>query len=393
MLSVKLVPAEYGDCILVSIKGKQCMNILIDGGTKRTYEYFLQHEIEEIKNKGGKLNLVICTHIDDDHIAGLVEMLKNEDNNCITNVWYNGFLQIINRKYYSLPSNNHTESDNKILDGIILRGNSAGGMHEVGIHSAMSFGVLAYEKNIPINSIVEGRAISSEMIEQPIRIDKSITIIIIAPSREDLLLLEDSWKKEMVAQNYTFHVSDEIKLGVAFEYQLGQIKMFYSDERVMVSENDTLEKYMGKLSAVDSSPVNASSISFILDYNNKKYLFLGDTVIGLQLLDSIENIVGKYYRFAAIKLPHHGSRYNITLDFIERYTADEYYFLTNSKRFNHPDLEVLSTIICKDSREKKLIFNYPIEKAHFINKQEWKKKYHYEVIMGDGNSVIERIFE
>ncbi|MDE6606685.1 MAG: hypothetical protein K2K54_02870 [Lachnospiraceae bacterium] len=157
------------------------MNILIDGGTKRTYEYFLQ---------------------------------------------------IINRKYYSLPSNNHTESDNKILDGIILRGNSAGDMHEVGIHSAMSFGVLAYEKNIPINSIVEGQAISSEMIEQPISIDKSITIIIIAPSREGLLLLEDSWKKEMVAQNYTFRVSDEIKLGEAFEYQLGQIKMFYSDERV-----------------------------------------------------------------------------------------------------------------------------------------------------------------
>lgn len=103
--------------------------------------------------------------------------------------------------------------------------------------------------------------------------------------------------------------------------------------------------------------------------------------------------MGFKYRFSAIKLPHHGSRYNITHDFINRYSADEYYCLTNSVKYGHPDLEVLATILCKDSKFKKLIFNYPIDKAYFLNKKEWKQKYNYEVIIGDGKTMVERMFE
>ena len=121
-------------------------------------------------------------------------------------------------------------------------------------------------------------------------------------------------------------------------------------------------------------------------------MFLGDAVVDEALLKSIETEVGFIYRFAAIKLSHHGSRYNITLDFIERYTADEYYCLTNTKRFGHPDLEVLTSIICKDPKHKKIIFNYPIEKAYFLDKLEWKEKYNYDIVMGDGNSTVERMY-
>lgn len=197
----------------------------------------------------------------------------------------------------------------------------------------------------------------------------------------------------MVARNYAFRVSNNIKLTEAFEYQLEAIKMFYASERFQVSESDELEKYIGDFNVFDCSVTNSSSISFILEHNNKKYLFLGDAIIDDFLLRSIESVVGTNYRFAAIKLPHHGSRYNITLDFIERYNADEYYCLTNTKKFGHPDLEVLATIICKDCHHNKIIFDYPIEKAKFLDKTEWKVKYNYEVIIGNGNSIVERIFE
>jgi len=100
--------------------------------------------------------------------------------------------------------------------------------------------------------------------------------------------------------------------------------------------------------------------------------------------------VGYQHQFTAIKLPHHGSRYNITREFIDRYPAEEYYCLTNSKRYSHPDLEVLAAIACRNQQKKRFIFNYPIKKAEFLDREEWKSKYNYEIVMGDVENGVWR---
>ena len=170
-------------------------------------------------------------------------------------------------------------------------------------------------------------------------------------------------------------------------------KLFYAEERTKVSGQEELEKYIGDLNETDNSVTNGSSISFIMHYKNEKYLFLGDAIIDDVLLKRIESVVGYEYRFSAIKLPHHGSRYNITREFIERYKAKEYYCLTNTERFGHPDLEVLATIICSDPVFKTIVFNYPIDKACFLEQQKWKEQYNYEVVIGTGDIPVERVFE
>lgn len=393
MLKIKLIPAEYGDCILLSAIGDEKINILIDGGTRKTYKKFLCAEMEKIEHDNSKLDLLVCTHIDNDHIGGLVELLKKNNCKYIKEIWYNGFMQVVDKRYYSLHDINITENDNKVLDKIIQKGVVTDEEHEIGISDAMSFGVLAEQKSIPINSKVEGKAICSEFFNSSVKLNEKLSITIIGPTKENLKKLEERWAKDMMSCNYNFHVSNEIKLMEVFEYQLRQIKMFYAKEGIMINQMHDLEKYMGSLDVVDNSPVNASSIAFILDYNKKKYLFLGDAIIDDALLSNIKSVVGPKYRFEAMKLPHHGSRYNITLEFIERYTANEYYCLTNSERFEHPDMEVLSTLVCKDLKYKKLIFNYPIEVAHLLNDNEWKQRYNYEVVMGTGSSIVERRYE
>ncbi len=393
MMSIKLFPAEYGDCIMLSIgKGNQ-YNILIDGGLSKTYQKYIKSEIQHIKEKRQKIGLLVCTHMDNDHICGLIQVLKETNPDFIDNVWYNGFFQIVNSRFYSQKENYFTDRDNKILDEIISQGVVSDSEQEIGINEGMSLGVLIEESKIPLNLVVEGRAICSELVENRYEIATNIFITVLGPSKNNIIELEDHWKKDMVSRNYMFRVSDKIKLTEAFEYQIECIKSIYTNENFKICENEDLTKYIGDLSERDESIVNRSSISFILEYNKRKYLFLGDTVIDKTILKNIENVVGFEYRFSAIKLPHHGSRYNITHDFISRYSADEYYCLTNSIKYGHPDLEVLATILCKDSKFKKLIFNYPIDKAYFLNKEEWKEKHNYEVIIGDGKTIVERIFE
>lgn len=392
MLSVKLLPAGYGDCILLSTDDAKPVNILIDGGLAQTYDDYIKKEAAHILELHQKLNLVICTHIDNDHISGLIELLNNKYSKLIDSIWYNGLIQMIDSKYYSKDEDKFTEGDNKIIDKIILEGVVSDKKQEIGINSGLSLGVLIDDKNIALNTITSGKLIYNLINVGKYKISERMYISIIGPSLKTINELECYWKDKMAAKNYMFRIKDKIKMTEAFEYQLRRIKLFYAPESFKISEKDDLKDYIGDLSEVDSSIINKSSISFILEYNEKKFLFLGDAVVDENLLANIKKNVGNEYHFAAIKLPHHGSRFNISHEFIRRYTADEYFCLTNSEKFNHPDLQAISAVICENSKFKKIIFNYPIKKALFLNNSDWKNKYNYDTVIGNGINIVERKF-
>lgn len=51
MLTVKLLPAGYGDCILLSLGEHDKYNILIDGGVAGTYSKRIGKELEQIRKR------------------------------------------------------------------------------------------------------------------------------------------------------------------------------------------------------------------------------------------------------------------------------------------------------------------------------------------------------
>ena len=71
-MRIELLPALNGDCILVEYLPAHF--ILIDGGYVDTYQKFLLPRLKEIAAQGGTLDLMVVTHIDSDHISGVVKM-------------------------------------------------------------------------------------------------------------------------------------------------------------------------------------------------------------------------------------------------------------------------------------------------------------------------------
>lgn len=140
MLNIKLFPAEYGDCILLSIGKENPFNILIDGGLSKTYQKYLKPEIHRMKKMKQKIGLVVCTHMDNDHICGLIQVLKETNSDFVENIWYNGFLQIVNSRFYSQKHNSFTDRDNKILDEIISQGMVPDVEQEIGINEGCLWG-------------------------------------------------------------------------------------------------------------------------------------------------------------------------------------------------------------------------------------------------------------
>lgn len=99
-MKVEFLQASKGDCFIISFKDENNINrnILIDGGMEETYYNPINNrdgdlgiEIERIKMDNEKIDLLILTHIDNDHILGLLNWfrLDTEAYKMIGKVWFN----------------------------------------------------------------------------------------------------------------------------------------------------------------------------------------------------------------------------------------------------------------------------------------------------------------
>lgn len=104
MLNLHVVQAEYGDCfILESKQGKESTTILIDGGPYQTFEKHLKPTLQKLP-LSGKLDLVVLSHIDNDHIIGLLDLLDEIKSQRekgikelvkISKLWHNSFNDLL----------------------------------------------------------------------------------------------------------------------------------------------------------------------------------------------------------------------------------------------------------------------------------------------------------
>lgn len=95
-IEIEVLPANEGDCILITIE-KEDIHILIDGGTAETYRNYLKTRLIQLKNEGKVIDLLIVTHIDNDHIGGIIELFKENGSDMdskiirIRNIWHNSY--------------------------------------------------------------------------------------------------------------------------------------------------------------------------------------------------------------------------------------------------------------------------------------------------------------
>jgi glyoxylase-like metal-dependent hydrolase (beta-lactamase superfamily II) len=80
MLALEAVKARHGDCLLLHWGTPDTPElVLIDGGPDRVYKEFLRPRLLELRQQRApagalQLSLAMLSHIDDDHIQGLLEL-------------------------------------------------------------------------------------------------------------------------------------------------------------------------------------------------------------------------------------------------------------------------------------------------------------------------------
>jgi len=321
MIQIEFLPAFNGDCIHIMIDNEK--HILIDGGLARTYVKTLQNKLQEVKQASKNLDLVVITHIDNDHLVGIQKLFgDNKYKSLVKKVWFNTGSTLNNyfdikcesTKIDTAPTNNRAEN-------------------EIGFKGAIKLEDVLDELNI-INR-VPIKAMDVIYLDD-------IYFKILSPDTDRLYKLTKGWNR----------VVKELERR--------------AEEEVAGHSNDydrTIEELVKNDFKKDTSISNGSSIAFLMQYQNFKFLFLADTFteVIIQSLKKFRYTKDRPLKVDFVKLSHHGSKKNINKELLELIDTDTYIISTNGNRHNHPNQEALSRIIMFNKNKgirSKFIFNY-----------------------------------
>lgn len=384
VIKIKMYPAQEGDAFLVSVETERgTKNILIDMGLTCTYKNEIKPDLIKLNSFGQKIDLLIITHIDQDHIQGAIDFIQENGESHkiiqVERVWHNSYRHLQFAKTGSL-----SEAESDILNQMILQNNPSTSEGRASISakqgSSLSALLLEYKYNWNIGSNLQAINID---VHSNYDLD-GIIIKLLSPDTDKLKKLERFWLKELNKKKYNFSITDEKIFDDAFEFfMMNHYENGVKRENISSSNKldiDKLSLVDADTSEVDSSPTNGSSISFVIEYDSKKLLFLADAHEDIIVKSLRETYDDEVLYFDSIKIPHHGSNNNFSTTISNMIESKRYFVSTNANKHHHPNAEVISKIIAKPSH-KTIYFNYSHEISNTIDDEELMSKYSYDVVV------------
>lgn len=400
-IRIEVYPALEGDCFLISIGNNQKKtNILIDGGFAETYHDYLKPRLISMAENGEELSLVIVTHVDTDHIEGIIELFKDNgpaENPLIipiNEVWHNSYRHLNSLKQ---KGEDLSENERSILSGIISQGcvdktkKNNNQNKDISAKDGSTLAGLLYKGKYNWNSMVDGQAVNCDS-DGFISLTPDINFRLLSPNLESLVRLEKYWFKELRKKKYDFKLTENKLFDDAYEfYLLSQKDSQQNNESVNISYKEnkmSLDHLLSKKMSHDNSPANGSSISFIIEYKEKRLLFLADSH-PKNIHKEIQSLVDKIdYNpvFDIIKVSHHGSHRNTSAELLSLIDSPTYIFSTNGEKNNHPNPETIARIISRNGIERHLIFNYPVNNE-LLSNEELRTEYKFSLEFSDGYEI------
>ncbi|WP_318463182.1 MBL fold metallo-hydrolase [Photobacterium leiognathi] len=349
MLKLKMHKADNGDCVSIETQSEF---VLIDGGTAQSFDSWK----EQIFGHVSKIDSVIVTHIDNDHVNGVIKLLTHPDCPSVDRIYFNGAEQLFGPLSPDGGLDKRTEVK---LQAISEESSEVGDKDLIGYSEGTSLSYVISDKGYPCNDVVGGQALYREKCAY---IDVgSLKFNIVGPDLSALSELKKVWEEKLEERNIRPRIISKSYYD-AFEQYISSVQELTSDNyQISSTEQRSIEALANAEFDDDGSPTNKSSFAFLVEFEEKKILYLGDTHAQVvmswldeQHLDSI--------KVDAVKIAHHGSQNNTSLDLLRRIECDKYLISTNGKSHGHPDLETLARIaIVNANTHAEIHLNYDLD--------------------------------
>jgi beta-lactamase superfamily II metal-dependent hydrolase len=296
MLVLEALQADEGDCLILH-SGTEAdpQRILIDGGPGGVYKASLRPRLLELGQGGPvRLKLMMVSHIDDDHVLGLLELvdeiIREQGVSApiaeIDAIWHNGFDDL-------------TPDDfDAAVDAVAIRAS---------VDSGRRLQAAARRLTATLNDQFDKLVLARP--QQPATYG-DVTLRVLAPSQEQLDRLEAKWRRETKNLART----DPRRAAIAADF-------------------------------TDRSVSNLASIVALAECDSKRILLTGDAR-GDHVMTALDEAGLSFSltdRVDVLKVPHHGSDRNAKRSFFEAVPADHYLISADGKHDN-PSVATLRMI-------------------------------------------------
>ena len=417
-MELTIFQADEGDCLL--LKGADGKRLLVDGGTPEAYHGHVAPTLEGLRQAGAALDVVYVSHIDGDHIGGVLQMLDDEvawrvheyqvrsgnaghPSPCVPRpskvnaVWHNGFSEQLQEN--AGPIEEMLARCARILSGAENAELRALGDLQRNLASStrqaiqLSRRIGPRQLNIPLNPESRGKMMMVRDDRSSIRLGGA-SVVVIGPAESEMERLRDEWNKWLKKNKEALQEidreasADEESLGARVSdwgARLGRESVRAPEiSRVLLAALVQAQE-LGRRGKVTTP--NLASLMLLVEEGATTVLLTGDghakdIVSGLEHHGKMSS---GHLHVNVFKVPHHGSEHNLDRGFCKAVTADHYLFCANGKDDN-PDLRIVQAIVDSrlagsDPRPFKLWFNSsaaatdrPENKVHMAKVERKVKK-------------------
>jgi len=326
--NIEMLPARQGDALWIEYgRGKIRRRILIDGGPIAAYSS-LSGKLNELPEGDKRIELIVITHVDTDHIEGIIRQFAEKRLNwpiLPKDIWFNGWRHLTKSDLLG-----GREGD--FLSALISRRAFDEWNHAFDRKAV----VVDPNKPLPVKILREG-----------------MQLTLLSPTPGKLEEMAAKWTKDVEK-----HGLDPGDLDSAWK-QLVEKTKFHPEEGLLGGPKDFEEKLKNQLKT-DQSDANGSSIAFLAEFDGKSCLFLADAHKDI-ICQSLEKLIPrgkKRLKVNAVKVSHHGSRANISEELMNLVDAEHFLISTNSAIYRHPNNPAIEAIIHWSLHKPILWFNY-----------------------------------
>ena len=349
MFSITMLPAEQGDALWIEY-GSPCEphRLLIDAGVRKTCDV-VKDRIRLLPAHERRFDLLVVTHVDSDHVGGVPKLLADSSLELeVDDTWFNGWRHLTRAKDKLGPVEGELVSAE--LDKLDWPWNAAFRERAVVVPPA---------GGLPRHTLPGG-----------------MVLTLLSPTPDRLEKLRPVWEDVVREAGLEPGVTDEALARAARRRGIPDL----------LGERIDVDALAASKLEPDTAPANGSTIAVLAEYERTSCILAGDAhpdvlQAGLERLCRERRV--EKIRVDAFKLPHHGSKFNVSTDCLALVETDRYLFSTNGKQTRHPHPEGVARAIAQ-GRTPTLYFNYRCETTDPWGDRRLQSRYRYAAVYPEG---------
>ncbi len=359
-LEVQFLPAREGDAIWIRWGAAELDHqMFIDMGTEATGEAIAERLLGlDVADRS--FELLVVSHVDRDHIGGVLTCVSDRDDPIeglrFGDFWFNGWDHLHDR--VPPAPNPHLEPMGGVMGERLskwLRTTRWNG----------HFG--------------RGRIVSGDTSLETVEFADDLSLTILGPTAQRLTELIDDWEDEVHAALEKGSLDpDDVSDGLRPPTHPG-LESYGPKVRPVLADRIDLEELAATRTGKDPSDANGSSISLLLRWGDDVAVLLCGDAYADDLVDAFELLGGGApVEFDVFKLPHHGSKKNVTTDLVGAVRCPYWLFSTDGNRFRHPDPTAIARILtARVTPDPTLGFNAPSTYNRWWDDEDWQGDFGY----------------